>query len=360
MIWIAPKSPRGRPPSLASAPTIWRGSTFWRLPDLDPVGRHRPSRRGAAASPGASAPRGRGRRGRPVDRAPRSSRAAGRESSRLEQQGGVALGDDGERGGDIDLGHVVVRDVVADDVAELLRSAVGWPRAAVIASSKRASRVALTSSTLGSCICVSGWRVAFSIAASRRRSRGVTKLIASPLRPARPVRPMRCTYDSVSIGMSKLTTWLMRSTSRPRAATSVATRMSSLPDFSWLDGALALRLGDVAVDRRGRVAAGAELLGERLGLVLGAGEDDHALEVLDLEDAGEGVDLLRVRDDQVALGRVGRGRGLVLDRDLFGVVQVLLRDATDLRRHRGREQRDLLGRPGCRRGSSRRPRRSPS
>ena len=34
--------------------------------------------------------------------------------------------------------------------------------------------------------------------------------------------------------MSKFTTWLMRSTSRPRAATSVATRMSSLPDFSWL------------------------------------------------------------------------------------------------------------------------------
>ena len=33
--------------------------------------------------------------------------------------------------------------------------------------------------------------------------------------------------------MSKLTTWLMRSTSRPRAATSVATRMSRRPDLSW-------------------------------------------------------------------------------------------------------------------------------
>ena len=38
----------------------------------------------------------------------------------------------------------------------------------------------------------------------------VTNQIASPLRPARPVRPMRCTYASVSLGMSKLTTWLMR------------------------------------------------------------------------------------------------------------------------------------------------------
>ncbi len=34
------------------------------------------------------------------------------------------------------------------------------------------------------------------------------------------------------MGMSKFTTWLIRSTSSPRAATSVATRMSSLPDFS--------------------------------------------------------------------------------------------------------------------------------
>ena len=56
-----------------------------------------------------------------------------------------------------------------------------------------ATRVTLTSSTLGSCIWVSGWRVARSIALSRCRSRGVTNEIASPVRPARPVRPIRCT-----------------------------------------------------------------------------------------------------------------------------------------------------------------------
>ena len=87
----------------------------------------------------------------------------------------------------------------------------------------------LTSSMLGSAIGCSLCRVAFSIAASIRRSRGVTNRIASPVRPALPVRPTRCTYDSVSVGMSKFTTWLIRSTSRPRAATSVATRMSSRP-----------------------------------------------------------------------------------------------------------------------------------
>ncbi len=76
------------------------------------------------------------------------------------------------------------------------------PSAAVMASSKRERRVALTSSICGSGIWVSGCLVAFSIALSRRCSRGVTKLIASPVRPARPVRPMRCTYDSVSMGRS--------------------------------------------------------------------------------------------------------------------------------------------------------------
>ena len=115
-----------------------------------------------------------------------------------------------------------------------------------------------------------------------------------------------------------------------------------LARLQLVDGALALGLHDVAVDGGGGVAAGAQLLGQRLGLVLRAGEDDHALEVLDLEDAREGVDLLRVRDHQVALRDGGGGRGLGLDRDLFGVLQVLRRDATDGGGHRGREQRHLL------------------
>ena len=118
--------------------------------------------------------------------------------------------------------------------------------------------------------------------------------------------------------------------------------MSSLPGLELVDGALALRLRDVAVDRHRGEAAGPQLLGERLGLVLGADEDDHPLEVLDLEDPREGVDLLRVGHHQVALGGVGRGRRLVLDGDLGRVVEVLLRDPADLRRHRRREQRDVL------------------
>ena len=119
-----------------------------------------------------------------------------------------------------------------------------------------------------------------------------------------------------------------------------------LAGLQLVHGALALHLRDVAVDGGGGVAAGAELLGDLLGRALGAGEDDHALEVLDLEDAGEGVDLLLVRDDQIALGDLRRRRGLGLDRDLFGIMQVLLRHPADRRRHRGGEERDLLG-VGC-------------
>mmetsp|Transcript_5482 Transcript_5482/g.16626 ORF Transcript_5482/g.16626 Transcript_5482/m.16626 type:complete len:253 (+) Transcript_5482:83-841(+) len=52
---------------------------------------------------------------------------------------------------------------------------------------------------------------------------------ATPGSPARPVRPMRCTYVSGSLGMSKLTTAWTAGTSRPRAATSVATSTGVWP-----------------------------------------------------------------------------------------------------------------------------------
>ena len=53
-----------------------------------------------------------------------------------------------------------------------------------------------------------------------------------PLFPALAVRPMRCTYASKSresVGKSKLTTWPTSGRSRPRDATSVATRTRTAP-----------------------------------------------------------------------------------------------------------------------------------
>ena len=109
-----------------------------------------------------------------------------------------------------------------------------------------------------------------------------------------------------------------------------------------IDGALALVLRDVAVDGGRGETAGAQLLGDLLGLVLGAHEDDHGLELGDLEDAGDRVQLVAVRDVDVALRDVGGGTGLGLDRDLARLVEVLLGDLADAVGHRRGEQRDLL------------------
>ena len=108
-------------------------------------------------------------------------------------------------------------------------------------------------------------------------------------------------------------------------------------------GALALLLGDVAVDGGGGEPAGAQLFSQFLGLILGAHEHDHRLELGHLEDAGDRVELVAVRREQVALRDVGVGARLRLDGDLFRVVQVVAGDAADRVRHRRREQRHLLG-----------------
>jgi len=100
------------------------------------------------------------------------------------------------------------------------------------------------------------------------------------------------------------------------------------------DRPLSHGLRDVAVDRRRGIAAGSQLLGQRLGLVLRPDEHDDAVELFDLEDAGESVDLLRIGDDQITLLDIGGGRRLRLDHDLLRIMQVLLGQPADLRRDR--------------------------
>ena len=134
----------------------------------------------------------------------------------------------------------------------------------------------------------------------------------------------------------------MRSTSSPRAATSVATSRSRRAVAQLGDDLLALHLAEVAVDRLGGETAAAQAFGDVLGGRLGADEDEHRLAGLDLEDAGQRVHLLLAGDQQVALPRVRGGDRLVLDGDLDRVVQVARRDLLDRPRHGGREQRDLL------------------
>ena len=182
---------------------------------------------------------------------------------------------------------------MGDDVAEERHLVLG-DSASVIASSKRASRVTLTSSTVGSCISVSGWRVAFSIeleqvALARGDERDRVAAAAGPAGAADPV------HVGLGVGRDVVVDDVADPLDVEAAGGDVGGDQDvELAGLELVDGALALGLGDVAVDRRGGEPAGAQLLGQRLGLVLGADEDDHPLEVLDLEDPGERVDLLRV------------------------------------------------------------------
>ena len=84
-------------------------------------------------------------------------------------------------------------------------------------------------------------------------------------------------------------TWLMPSTSMPRAAMSVATSVRDAAVAEVLQHALALVLRLVAVDRLGGDAVLVEAADHLVGAVLGAGEDQHAVDLL----------LLRRRSDSI-------------------------------------------------------------
>src|SRR3546814_4762650 len=101
---------------------------------------------------------------------------------------------------------------------------------------------------------------------------------------------------------------------------------------------LALLLLDVAVDGGGGQAACGQLFGQLLGAELGPREHQHPVVGLGLENAGQRVELVDPADHPVALADVARGGGRRLDRDLHRVLQVGLRDALDLRRHRRSEE----------------------
>jgi hypothetical protein len=127
----------------------------------------------------------------------------------------------------------------------------------------------------------------------------------------------------------------MRCTSKPRAATSVATSTSSLPDFQRVDDSLTLRLRDVAVQGGRTMSTRRQEFGERLGGALHLDEDNHAIDRFRLEDAMQYfIFLMRLRHNISLTNRVG-GRRLLLDRDLRGLAQVLLSDAPDRVGHRG-------------------------
>ena len=137
----------------------------------------------------------------------------------------------------------------------------------------------------------------------------------------------------------------MRSTSRPRAATSVAIRMSILPSLSRATVCSRCALLHVAVQRGGGEAARFEALREIDGLDLGAHEHQHGVELLGLEQARERVELVQAADQPVTLADLRRGFAARLARDLARLAHVRLRDAADgVRQRRGEQRHLLLGR----------------
>ena len=132
----------------------------------------------------------------------------------------------------------------------------------------------------------------------------------------------------------------MPSTSRPRAATSVATSRPCGLGPEPVEGPLAGALGEPSVEDAGPDAVAGELLGQPVGAVLGAHEheraadargDDgghlHLVELVDLEEA-----VLHLLDG--GLGRVD----LVLDR----VADPVTDQAGDVVVQRGREEHGLV------------------
>ena len=259
----------------------------------------------------------------------------------VEEQRRGALGDHGESGRDVALRHVMMPDVVGDDVAERVDAR----------RLRQCGRDGVVEAGEPRRVHVLGARQLHLRRLLPRRLLDVLEQVALArgdeadrvARPPGPPGPSDAVHVRLGVGGDVEVDDVTDALDVESAGGDVRRDEDvELPVLELIDAALALHLRHVTVDRGGGVPAGAELLGQGLGLVLRADEDDHPVEVLHLEDAGQRVHLLRIRDDEVALGDVRVGRGLGLDRDLLRVAEVLLREAADLRGHRGGEQGDLL------------------
>ncbi|RMM56937.1 hypothetical protein ALQ76_05462 [Pseudomonas syringae pv. atrofaciens] len=109
------------------------------------------------------------------------------------------------------------------------------------------------------------------------------------------------------------------------------------------DNALALVLGDVAVQCGSLVAFGFKGAGQIQGRLLGADEHDQGIEVFDFQQAQYSRGLLVSVNQQVSLFDRGNSLGLGLDLDVLRITQMALSDGTDRLRQSSREQYGLLG-----------------
>ena len=134
----------------------------------------------------------------------------------------------------------------------------------------------------------------------------------------------------------------MSSTSRPRAATSVATSVFTLPRVEPLERALALRLALVAVNRDRVDVVAAQLLDEPVGAGLRAHEDERepALLLVQQVDERRHLRLGRHRDEAVVdLAAAALRRQLAFEPGREA--RVAPRELADFAVERGREEHRL-------------------
>ena len=131
----------------------------------------------------------------------------------------------------------------------------------------------------------------------------------------------------------------------PRAAMSVATSVLTRPARKRGQRAVALVLRLVAVDCVRAEALLHELAHDLVGAMLGAREDQGAVDGLAPQDVGQESQLAASVDMHDALIDLLDGRGDRRHRDAGRIVQHLARQILDLARHGGREEQGLpLGR----------------
>ena len=114
------------------------------------------------------------------------------------------------------------------------------------------------------------------------------------------------------------------------------------PVLQLIHGTLTLHLRDVSVDGSCVETSSSQAFRELLGLILRADEHYHRLELRDLEDAGQGVQLVAVIDEQIILLDVLGCALSCLNSDLNRLVQVLLGQPADAIGHRRGKQSNLL------------------
>ena len=114
-----------------------------------------------------------------------------------------------------------------------------------------------------------------------------------------------------------------------------------LPAFQPLDGLLPLLLRNITVEGGGGIAARRQFVSQFGGENAGAHKNNHPVEVLHLEDTGQGIELVHPRHHPHPLADGRTDDALHLDRDFPRVREVALGNPADRVGHGGGEQGDL-------------------